>query len=70
MWPSGYNTWLPSVSLHVRVSAGFPLAGWPGRYINVRHCEGLFMVLLQLIESLELFVKRREVQFSIPRDMT
>ena len=23
-WPSGYNAWLPSVSLQVRVSAGSP----------------------------------------------
>ena len=35
-------------------------AGWPGRYINVRRCGGLSMVLLQLRDPLELFVKRRE----------
>ena len=34
-----------------------PLAGWPGRYINVQHCGGLSMVLLQLKHPLELFVK-------------
>ena len=38
----------------VRVSAGYPLVGWPGHYINVRRCGGLSMV------QLELFVKRRE----------
>ena len=37
-----------------------PLAGWPGRYINLRCCRGLSMVLLQLKDALELFVKRRE----------
>ena len=36
-----------------------PQAGWPGRYINVRCCGGLSMVLLQLKDPLELFVKRR-----------
>ena len=35
-------------------------AGWPRCYINVRHCGGLSMALLQLKEPLELFVKRRE----------
>ena len=34
-------------------------AGWPNRFINVWHCEGLFMVLLQLKGRMELFVKRR-----------
>ena len=37
-----------------------PQAGWHGRYINMQHCEGLSMVLLQLKDSLELFMKRRE----------
>ena len=37
-----------------------PQAGWPGRYINVRRCGGLSMVLLQLKDPLQLFVKRRE----------
>ena len=32
----------------------------PGFYINVRLCGGLSMVLLQLKDPLELFVKRRE----------
>ena len=36
-----------------------PQAGWPGCYINVRCCGGLSMVLLQLKDPLELFVKRR-----------
>ena len=31
-------------------------AGWPGRFINVRHCGGLSMVHLQLKDPLELFV--------------
>ena len=38
--------------------------GWPGRHIymniNVRRYGGLSMVLLQLKDPLELFVKRRE----------
>ena len=34
--------------------------GWHGHYISVRRCGGLPMVLLQLKELLELFVKRRE----------
>ena len=37
-----------------------PQAGWRGRYINVRHCRGLSIVLLQLKDPLELFVKRGE----------
>ena len=37
-----------------------PQAGWPGCYINVLHCGGLSVVLLQLKDPLELFVKRRE----------
>ena len=44
----------------VRVSAGSPQPGWPGRYINVRHCGVLSMVLLQLKDPLELFAKRKE----------
>ena len=35
-------------------------AGWPGRYMNVRCCGGLSMVLLQLKDPLELFLKSRE----------
>ena len=34
-----------------------PQEGLPGRYINVRHCGGLSIVLLQLKDPLELFVK-------------
>ena len=37
-----------------------PLAGYPGRYVNVRHCGWLSMVLLQLKGPLELFLKRKE----------
>ena len=32
----------------------------PRRYINVEHCRGLSIVLLQLIDPLDLFVKRME----------
>ena len=49
-------------------------AGWPGRYINVRRCGGLSMVLLQLKDPLALFVKSREFLlgsgFLSRRDMT
>ena len=49
-------------------------AGWPGRYINVRRCVGLSMVLLQLKDPLELFVKSSEFLpgpgFLSRRDMT
>ena len=37
-----------------------PQAGWPGRYINVQRCKGLSMVLLQLKDLLEVFIKKRE----------
>ena len=37
-----------------------PQACWPGRFIKVRRCGGLPMVLLQLKDPLELFVKSRE----------
>ena len=51
-----------------------PQAGLPGRYINVRRCGGLPMVLLQLKDPLELFVKSREFLpgsgFLSRRDMT
>ena len=50
------------------------MAGWPCRFISVRRCGRLSMVLLRLKDPLELFVKRRE---SVPgsgflarRDMT
>ena len=49
-------------------------SGWPGRYINVRSCGGLSMVLMQLKDPLELFVKIREFLpgsgFLSHRDMT
>ena len=51
-----------------------PQAGWPGRYINVRRCGGLSMVLLQLKDPLELFVKSKKFlpcsRFLSRRDMT
>ena len=34
------------------------IAGWSGRFINVRHFGGLSMVPLQLTDPLELYVKR------------
>ena len=37
-----------------------PLCGWPGYYINVQCCGGLSMVLLQLKDPLEQFVKRKK----------
>ena len=37
-----------------------PMNAQSSRYINVRHCGGLSMVHLQLTDSLEIFVKRRE----------
>ena len=42
------------------LKAGYPYAGCPGRYINVLHCVRPSVVILQLIDTLELFVKRRE----------
>ena len=67
-WPSGYDAWLPSVSSQVRVSAGSP------SNINVRRCGRLSMVLEQMKDPLELFVKRREFRpgsgFLSRRDMT
>ena len=49
-------------------------AGWPGRFINVRRCWGLSVVLLQLKDPLELIVKSREFLpdsgFLSRRDMT
>ena len=51
-----------------------PQAGCPARYENVQHCRGLSLVLLQLKDSLELFVKRRDLLpgsgFLSRRDMT
>ena len=37
------------------------IAGWPGRYINVRQCGRLSMVLLQLKDPLELFEKEKGI---------
>ena len=58
-WPCGYEAWFPRVSSHVPFSPLSPQAGRPGRYIHVRCCEVLSM-LLQVKDPLELFVKRRE----------
>ena len=44
----------------VRFSAGSLLAGLPGCYVNVRRTGGLTLVLQQLKDHLELFLKRRE----------
>ena len=54
------DAWFLSMRLQVRVSAGSASAGWTGHCINVRRCGVLSMVLLQLKDPLELFVKRRE----------
>ena len=35
--------------------------GWPGRYVNVRCCEGLSMVLLQLKYPMESIDKSMDV---------
>ena len=59
-WPSGYNAWLPSVSSQVRVSAGSPSGFTWSLYKCVVLLRALYMVLLQLKDPLEVFVKRRE----------
>ena len=65
---------LPGVKSQVRVYAGSLYAGWLGHYINVQRCEGLSMVLLQLKDPVELFLKRYEFLpssgFLSCRDMT
>ena len=45
----------PKREFQVRHSARlqFYKAGWSGRYIHVRHCDGPFVVLLQLKDPLE-----------------
>ena len=43
----------------VRVSAGSPLEGGLGCYIDVRYCGRLSMVFLQLKEPMELLLKKR-----------
>ena len=48
------------LGLVVTTPASPAWAGWRGRYINMRHCGGLFMVLLQLKDPLEQFVRKRE----------
>ena len=58
-WPSGYNAWLTSVRSSVRVSAESSQTSWPGRFIDMLICGGLYMVLLKQKDPLELFVKRR-----------
>ena len=55
LWPSEYCAWIPSVGSRIRVSTGSPVVGLPGRYINVRRCGGLSMVLLQPEVPLKLF---------------
>ena len=48
--------------------------GWPGCFINVKHCGGLSMVLLKLKAPSVLFEKGRELLpssgFPYCRDMT
>ena len=66
-WHSGFAACRLPVGGRRFESAGFPLVGWPGCYINGRHCRGLSKVLLQLKDPLELFVKRKEfLPSSIP----
>ena len=50
------------ISAWVRVSISLPdpVTGWIGRYINVRCCGGLSMVVLQQKDLWKLFVKRSE----------
>ena len=60
MWPSGYNIWLTSMKPQDCISARSSLVGWPVRKINVQQCGGLSVVLLQLKDLLEVFVKKRE----------
>ena len=38
-------------SLQVQVSAGTQITDWPGRYINVRRCGGLSVVLLHMKDT-------------------
>ena len=72
-WPGGYDAWLLSVNCILSLH-WIPNAGQPGCYINVGRCGGLSMVLLQLKDPLELFVKSREFLpgsgFLSCRDMT
>ena len=48
------------MSLQVRITARSQDAGWPGRFINVQHYGGLYIVLLQLKEPLKLLMKRKK----------
>ena len=44
-----------------RVSAGSPIANWPGCYINVRvFCEGLSLVFVQVKDQLFPFIREGE----------
>ena len=49
------------------------VAGWAGHYINVRRCGVLSMVLLQLKDPLELFMRsflsRRNVTLAVENDI-
>ena len=64
---SGFNTWLHTVRSHVRVSTGSLSVGRLVRCINVRRLVWLFRVLLQLRDSFELLVNRRNFfHFQVP----
>ena len=73
---SGRMVMMPGSQVRVRMfeSPLDPQAGWFGCYIDVRRCGGLSMVLLQLKDPLELFVKSRKYLpgcgFLSRRDMT
>ena len=56
-WLRGKDSGLSSVGSLVRFFTGYPLVGWPGRYMNVRRDGGLFLVPLQLKDLFELIVK-------------
>ena len=41
LWPGGYDAWIPSGRLHVRVFDGYQQASWSGSYGNVELYGGL-----------------------------
>ena len=57
---SRFILYLSTAKSNSRVSTESPLAVWPGRCINVRRCEGLYIVHMQLQDPLEPFLKGRK----------